>query len=169
MKVIVGSNNPVKIEAVEKAFLKYFKGIEIEGVEIWSGVCLQPFDEETFKGAKNRAENLKKKYKADYYVGIEGGIAEKKFVFTAFHIIDKKGKKGVSSSAYFKLPKNVCKKLLKGFELGDIIDTVAEKKNLKQKGGAVGYFSKGVVKRKDLYFQGVILALIPFINNKLKF
>ncbi len=58
LKVAVGSMNPVKIEAVKLAFKKVFpkKQLEIVGVEVDSGVSVQPMnDRESIKGAKNRA------------------------------------------------------------------------------------------------------------------
>jgi len=47
MKVLVGSKNPVKIEATKEAFKKYFDDIEVD-----SKVSKQPIGIETFVGAK---------------------------------------------------------------------------------------------------------------------
>ena len=76
IKAIVGSKNPVKIEAVRNAFSKYFKNIEIIGLNVGSGVSNQPkSDEETIGGAKNRATQcLTKDNEADFGIGIEGGL-----------------------------------------------------------------------------------------------
>ena len=82
-------------------------------------------------------------------------------------IIDEKGKISFATSSFFPLPSKIIKKLLKGKELGEVIDELAYEKNTKQKYGAIGFFTKGVVNREKLYFQGVISALIPFINKKL--
>jgi non-canonical (house-cleaning) NTP pyrophosphatase len=41
--------------------------------------------------------------------------------------------------------------------------------NTKQKGGAIAFFTRGVMDRKKLYVQGVTLALIPFVNERLYF
>ena len=60
MKILVGSKNPVKIEAVEETFLKYFKKVEVIGIEVDSNVPNQPINEETFEGAENRALALKR-------------------------------------------------------------------------------------------------------------
>ena len=40
-------------------------------------------------------------------------------------------------------------------------------KNTKQKGGAIGFLTNGVMDRKDLYVQGLIVALVPFIKKEL--
>ena len=45
--------------------------------------------------------------------------------------------------------------------------TITDQHNSKQKSGAIGYFTKDVITRKDLYTQGIITALIPFLNEDL--
>jgi len=53
MLILVGSKNPVKIESVKEAFEKYFSNVDVQGVEVSSGVSDQPVNEDTFRGAKN--------------------------------------------------------------------------------------------------------------------
>ena len=60
MKILIGTKNPGKIEGTKRAFEKYFKDIEIEGILVHSNVPDQPVNEEIFQGAKNRVKNLKK-------------------------------------------------------------------------------------------------------------
>lgn len=86
MKVVVASQNPVKKEAVFNGFSAYFPAIEMVTMEVESGVSDQPFtDEETKKGARNRAENARKlTQEADFWVGIEGGIQAVDTGLTAF-------------------------------------------------------------------------------------
>lgn len=75
MKVAVGSKNPVKIAAVREAFTKVWpkKHFVFEGVAVSSGVSNQPMsDEESFRGARNRAERAMKQIDADFGVGLEG-------------------------------------------------------------------------------------------------
>ena len=47
MKILVGSKNPVKIQATYEAFIKYFSNIDIVGVGVDTGVAEQPLNEET--------------------------------------------------------------------------------------------------------------------------
>lgn len=174
MKILVGSNNPVKIEAVKEGFSKYFQDIEVQNISVNSEVSHQPIDEETFHGAKNRVLALQKadseeKTNADFFVGIEGGIIQlhsKWFVFGCICIMDKTGKLGFGLSPMFELPKGMTAKLLQGEELGTVVDTTFGLHNVKQKGGAIGYFTNGVITRKDFYVPGVITALVPFLNEK---
>ena len=177
MKVLVGSQNPVKIEATEEAFLKYFKKVEVVGIEVDSKVSNQPIGEETFEGAKNRALELKrinqtKNLNARFCVGIEGGIIKlysRWFCFAGICIVDNQGRLGFGTSLYFELPNKVIQELLDGVELGETMDKIMEDHNTKQKGGAIGFFTKGIIERKDSNISGITVALIPFVNEKLYF
>jgi inosine/xanthosine triphosphatase len=69
MKIRVGSENPVKVEAVKE----YFPDFEVESVAVDSGIDEQPKSlEETLRGAQTRAERCKGD--ADWGIGIESGI-----------------------------------------------------------------------------------------------
>lgn len=177
MKILVGSKNPVKIKASEEAFLKYFKKVEVIGIEVNSKVPNQPINEETFKGAENRALELRKINKAErlnahFCVGLEGGIIKlysKWFNFGGVCIIDNEGKIGFGTSSCFELPDKIVQELLNNAELGEIMGKITKDRNIKKKGGAIGFFTKGRMERKDLYVSGLITALVPFINEKLYF
>ena len=60
MKILVGSQNPVKIEATKEAFSTYFGKVEVRGIKVDSKVSNQPTNDETFHGARNRAFGLKR-------------------------------------------------------------------------------------------------------------
>lgn len=175
MKILVGSANPVKIESVREAFSCYFENIEVDGININSEVSTQPTNEETFLGAKNRAINLKKlsekeNLNSDFFVGIEGGIIKlfnRWFAFGCMCIIDKEGKISFGTSPHFELPEIVVEKLLDGKELGDVIDELTNQKNSKQKNGAIGFFTNGVMNRKELYVEGLKVAIIPFLHPEM--
>ncbi len=174
MRIYVGSKNPVKNEAVKEAFNHYFKNFEIIPVDAPSGVSDQPFNEDTFTGAENRAIYLHDKYASvdapgDYYTAVEGGVIQlygKWYALGCACIINPQGNKGFGTSSWFPLPETVINALRSGEELGHIIDRIAGDNNSKHKGGAIGYLTKGVIPRKDLYVPAVISALIPFINRE---
>jgi len=177
MKVLVGSRNPVKVEATKEAFSQYFETVEVIGIEVSSTVSNQPIEDATFEGAENRAVASKKlndeqNLKAQFFVGIEGGIKnlyQRWFAFGVMCIMDGAGKKGYGTTPFFELPKSISNELLKGkgIELGDVMDTLSGEKNTKQ--GAVGYFTKGVMNRKEYYVAGLTVALIPFLNEDVYF
>ncbi len=177
MKILVGSENPVKIDAVREAFSKYFENLEVLGLKVDSKVPDQPIGQETFLGAENRALALidlskKKGDYHDFFVGLESGIINlhsRWFTFGAVCIIDKFGRKSFGTSIMFELPNFIVKQLLERVELGRVMDELTGEENTKQKGGAVGFFTKGVMNRKELYVDGVVAALIPLLNEDLFF
>ena len=177
MKILVGSKNPVKIASVKEAFSNYFDELEVVGVEVDSGVSVQPVNDETFLGAQNRAVKLRKvneneKLGGEFFVGIEGGIVkqfERWFAFGCMCIMDKDGKVGFGMSPHFELPNSVVEKLLKGVELGDVMDEIMNQQNTKQKHGAIGYFTNGVMNRKELYIEGLKVAVVPFLHKEMFF
>lgn len=181
MKVLVGSRNPVKLEATKEAFSKYFDAVDLEvvGIEVNSKVSNQPIEDETFTGAKNRVLELKeineeRDLDAKFFVGIEGGIKRlfgRWFTFGVIYIMDDNGRIGYGTSPFFELPSQITEELLKGkgIELGDVMDNLIGEKNTKERQGAVGYFTKGVMDRKRYYVDGLIVALIPFLSEDLYF
>jgi inosine/xanthosine triphosphatase len=173
MKVIVGSTNPVKINSTKLAFETAFPEdeFEIEGVSVVSGVRDQPMsNEETLLGAKNRALNAKEKHKADFWVGIEGGIEEHENELEAFAwmvILGADGSKGKSRTSSFVLPHEVSLLVRSGLELGQADDQVFNQSHSKQKNGAVGLLTNDIIDRSEYYKQAVILALVPFLKPEL--
>jgi inosine/xanthosine triphosphatase len=177
IKIIVGSENPVKISAVYFGFKKFFEEFDVLSRKADSGVAQQPFENDTFTGAENRAESLRKlnhseNLEADYFVGIEGGISrifERWFAFGCICIKNRSGRTAFGTSPHFELPESMIEKIRNGKELGEVIDDISNSENTKRKEGAIGYFTNGVMNREELYKCGVITALIPFINSKLYF
>lgn len=171
LKIVVASENPVKINAVKEGFLPYCSSVKVDGVLVKSGVSDQPLnDVETKLGAHNRALNAKLKMPdADFWVGIEGGIEYSEKFTTAFAwiIILSKDKKGEARTTTFLLPPKVSELIKRGEELGSAIDIVFNKENSKQKSGAVGMLTKNKISRTELYIQAVQLALVPFNNPDL--
>ncbi|PIN73939.1 inosine/xanthosine triphosphatase [Candidatus Woesearchaeota archaeon CG10_big_fil_rev_8_21_14_0_10_45_16] len=173
MKVLVGSGNPVKVKAVEEAFSLFFKDVIVEGINVPSGVSDQPKNEETFRGAKQRAENLRQLHPdADFFVGIEGGIQQLHNIWFAngvMCIIDNDGKAGFGLCPHYSLPAGIVDELMKGEELGNITTRFTNVQNEKQKGGFIGFLTEGVVDRKGLYLPGIIMALVPFVKKEMYF
>ena len=177
MKILVGSKNPVKIDSVEEAFSKYFTKVSVEGIEVNSDVSIQPVNDETYTGAQNRALRLKEindaqSLAADFFVGIEGGIVKqfnRWFAFGCMCIVDNENNIGFGNSPHFELPEFVVTKLLNGIELGDVMDKIMNEQNTKQKHGAIGFFTNGVMNRKELYVEGLKVAIIPFLHKEMFF
>ena len=171
--VVIGSKNPVKVSCTDEAFqLALGDQVLVQALDVDAGVSQQPVgDQETYLGAYNRASNCKVAFpEADFWVGIEGGVGDMDGDMTAFAwivILDQAGKLGRARTAAFFLPPAAADLVRNGIELGDANDQIFEKENTKQQGGAIGSLSKGLVTRKDLYKQAVLLALVPFIQQHL--
>ena len=81
IKVLIGSKNPTKVNAVSSAFKKAFPGLLFSFIKTNapSNVSDQPIgDAETKKGCKNRLKYIHKKEVADFYISIEGGVSFEK-------------------------------------------------------------------------------------------
>lgn len=172
MKIAVGSKNPVKIKAVEEAFKKVFGDCEVVSKDVNSGVSHQPFgEEEAIKGAINRARAALKECEADFGVGLEGAVREvagKGYFETPWcAVLDNKGKIGLGSAGSMELPEKAIIEIKKGKELGEVIDEFSGIENSKQKMGAFGYFTNGVVDRQSAYVQMVVFALARFLKQEL--
>ncbi len=173
MKVLVGSRNPVKIAAVSEAFGRCFGAVEVIGVAVDSGVPPQPDAEQTFAGAANRAAALARLNAADglgaaYCAGLEAGmirLAGTWLAFGAVCLVDAAGHIGQATSGMFPLPPGLVPAMHAGVGLGTLIDRLAGEQDTKRRGGAVGFLTGGLLDRQELYAQGVLLALIPFLNG----
>ena len=168
--IIVSSTNPVKLESVRVGFGRIFvhEGFTVEGCQVQSGVSNQPLsDEETLQGARNRViAAMREKPNADYWVGIEGGIASIAGDLAAFAwiVVRSPTLTGKSRTGTFVLPEPVSILIQQGKELGEADDLVFQKQNSKQANGAIGLLTNGVIDRTTLYAEAVVLALVPFVN-----
>lgn len=174
-KIVVASKNPVKINAALSGMQKILPNVQFDviGCDVPSEVADQPMtDQETWKGALNRANNARKEVSdADYWVGMEGGIDKdeegRMIAFAWMCVIDNNGKIGKGKTGVFYLPPKVQKLVEEGIELGYANDQVFNEVGSKQKGGAVGSLTFNALGRTEYYVQAMILAMIPLVNPKL--
>lgn len=170
--IVVGSQNPVKINAAKNAFATIYPECDIccQGVHAPSLVADQPMTkEETLIGAINRVEYCKKYTQADFYISIEGGVDcfEYGIATFAYVVIANEINQSIGRSANLPLPKVVYKSLQQGEELGHVMDRLFNTNNIKQKGGALALLTNNNVTREENYIQALLLALAPFINQNL--
>jgi len=173
MRVVVASENPVKIKATEIGFKKMFpdSSFEFRGVSVSSGVSNQPMSrQETLQGALNRAQNaLSGQTEADYVLGIEGGIEEVECRLEVFAwvVVLHEGQIGRSQTGVFYLPDEVAQLVHAGKELGEADDIVFGRNNSKQGNGSIGLLTDDAYTRTDYYVDAVVMALIPFKKPEL--
>lgn len=120
MRVVVGSKNPVKTEAVTQVFQELFGAkVKVAGVEITSGVSDQPIgDEEAIKGANTRARKaLRSADGVEYGVGLEGGVFEiedKMYECAWCAVWSKDGRKGLGGGLRFEIPEEFARMIRGG-------------------------------------------------------
>lgn len=169
VRVGVGSESRVKLEATRRGFANYFS-VDVAGVKVDSGVGAQPLGDETFTGAAARAARALRAGGFDFGVGIEGGIGVQHGVSMGFGVacvVNSAGYASFATSGWFPLPVEALELVGNGLELGDAMDKLAGVADSKNGPGAVGLLTGNVVDRTTLYEDAVVFALIPHINQKL--
>ena len=177
MKVLIGSENSVKIQSVKEGFLKFFEHVEVEGISVDTGVPHQPVNNETFEGAKNRAENIKRindqqSLGATFFVGIEGGVLQlldRWFSVNVVYILDHHNRDSFATTGLYELPSALSKDLLIKKDLGHAIAALANDSFAARERGTVAFLTDGKIDRFQNQVQGITLALIPFVNDNLYF
>lgn len=175
MNIIVASQNPIKVEAVRKGYLKMFpdtESLEVTGVSVPSGVSDQPMTfDETLRGAHNRVDNARAAYPdADLWVGLEGGVDlhDGEMAVSGWVVAcDREGLIGKSMTNTIYLPPKVAELVAGGMELGEADDVVFGTTNSKQSNGAVGILTGDALQREEGFMTGVIGALIPHRSPEL--
>ncbi|AGK60134.1 inosine/xanthosine triphosphatase [Archaeoglobus sulfaticallidus PM70-1] len=173
MRVVVGSRNPLKVEGVKQAFELYFDDVTVESRSVDSGVESQPFNNRTIEGAINRALNSYSE-EFDFAVGVEAGLFSFKNTITGFidfqvSAVYDGSRVSIGFGPGFEYPPFVVEEVLKGREVGDVMDELTGIKNLGEKTGAIYFLTKGKISRVDLTRISVINALIPWINREYYF
>ena len=166
MNISVGSDNPVKVEAVRTVMERIYGDVRISFSRTDSKVPEQPFGDDTCKGAVNRAKAAMNGN--DLAVGIEAGVFEMyDGLYDIQHcaILDSDGKITIGMSSGFRYPDDVSELVRNGMTVGSAMKTLYEGHSGK-KGGAVGILSKGILKRKELTEQSVTAAMIPRLHDK---
>ena len=176
--IALGSIRQPKVEAVKSAFAKIYpdKEVRIITEKVNSDVDDQPRDlEETTKGAYNRAQNLiKAAIKADYYIGIEGGVMthhflnkEKFFLTGAVYITDGK----IDSLAYsetLELSDYARREIMdKQRELAPVAEEMFSKKDVRGTNGTIGELTNDLITRSQSFENGIIMAMVKFYNTTL--
>ena len=175
MKLKVGTQNEIKIQAVREAallFPKLFLNTEVQGVDVKVDLFGHPKTlKDTISGAIDRAKQAF--VDCDFSFGLEGGLMEVPFTKTGYM--------EVGACAVYD-GKNVCLGLSPAFEwpvkatelivagqadgsqaLKQIGFTAHEKLGA-VKGGAIGVLSHGHMIREDFTKYSIIMAVVQLEN-----
>ncbi|WP_226670189.1 DUF84 family protein [Metabacillus litoralis] len=156
MIIAIGTKNPTKVNAVTTAFSQHLKG-DFISVDVPSNVSDQPLsDNETMSGAINRAKNARDAENSDIGVGLEGGLVKTDFGYFLCNwgaVVDKHLQPIVAGGARIIIPNEIGDLVFNGLELGDVMDQYVKKHNVRQKEGAIGIFTNGLVDRTKMFTE----------------
>jgi inosine/xanthosine triphosphatase len=175
LKILLASKNLSKVKAVETAVAEIFPGAKIIPCPV-QPIRQQPLNRsQTHEFAKDRIKLMfEKDPTADYYVALEGGVESFDGTACTFGVVRLWEKKTnhivVTETARCPIPRSVHEELLENhsIELGLIIDRMAGEKNTKNWSGAVGFLTRGYLRRIDLFTQACIIAFSLMINKNLE-
>lgn len=173
--VAVGSENPVKVDAVKRVMSRLIGAVSVVSVGVDPGIPRQPIGvEQTLRGAINRAKGALSRADAELGVGIEAGLISVSATRTGYMdfqycaIIDRDGWLTVGCGPGFEYPPQVMKAVLEeGLEVGEAMSRITRIENLGRKQGAIGYLTHGIMNRRKLTEISVLMAMIPRINRQL--
>ncbi len=148
--------------------MKAIPNYEVIGIPVESKVRPQPLDdEETIQGALNRALQLPKE---GLRVGLEAGVNLHHGILFMVNwgvLIDEKDQ--VYYAGGTRIPLNEEIKhgiLMEGKELSTVMERVSDIENIKEKEGAIGYFTCNQVVRSDIFVHIVKLLYGQYLFNK---
>ena len=174
MKVLIGTQNPGKIEGAKLALGHYFKNDEIviEGVKVESLVPEQPVNDDVYLGARNRVENLityarNNKIDVDMFMAIESGLSNNFGVWCNYNIAYVKDKNGVDSvgmGPVFPVPDRLIDDI-KYKSLGVVFDEIFNGNNLHIGKGGINSLTHEGISRIEVTRQAFIMALTGIVND----
>jgi inosine/xanthosine triphosphatase len=169
---VVASGNGVKIRAAAAALARCWPdaSFDVRGEAADSGVPAQPTgDEETLRGALNRAAALRAAHPAALVLAIEGGVAERadgelECMAWAVAVSPATGAVSRARSGSFALPPALAALVRGGLELGAADDKLFGRTRSGQGSGTVGHLSRGALSRERYYEDAFVCALLPLLN-----
>ena len=172
MKVLIGTNNQGKIEGAKQAFEKFYEKVEVIGISVSSNVSDEPVNDEIYKGASNRVNNLIKyatenDVDADFFIGVESGITNslgKWCVIQIAVIKDKNGYESFGTSSAFPVPDKYVDEII-NTDLGIVMNKIFKGNGLKNEKGGIAHLTNDVITRYDLTREAFVMALTQFING----
>mgnify|MGYP001266267157 CR=1 FL=1 len=164
-KVVVASENPVKVNVSRRAFAAVFPNEKFDFIALPadSEVPSQPFADETRQGALNRLASVRSREpQADYWISQEGGLfrfENRLFNRAVIMVCDRSGFVAESTTASYFLPTAVQKLVEEGMELGAATDQFFASRNSGRGQGAVAILTDGIINREEYYLSAAVIAL----------
>lgn len=173
VRVAVGSENPVKLEAARRALGSLFGEVEVRGFAADPGVPEQPFGEATWEGARARSRLALAAWpEADFGMGIEAGLFHVPATgglldVQACVVLDRAGRITYGQGPGFAYPAEVQDALRAGASVGEVLSRVAGVPDIGRKMGAVGWLSRGHLTRAALTEPAILMAFLPRLRPEL--
>lgn len=183
--IAVGSTRRPKLNAVIEAAsmiapLLGEGSVDVAGYEVESGVSHTPLSrEELMRGARQRAETLQAKIRAnattaDFFVGVEGGLSvavengERRVFLESWAYVSDGTRGHFGCSGSIELPKELAEQVLsRGTELSVAIDDFAGSVGIRDGQGAWGVLSRNLISRQESFRRAVEVAFAPLYNAKM--
>ncbi|MCF2139036.1 MAG: DUF84 family protein [Candidatus Lokiarchaeota archaeon] len=113
-------------------------------------------------------------YHFSFFIGIEAGLVAYPLIpsgylaYSLCVIINENNQVSIGTSPGWMYPPSITKAIINNrkLELADVMTQISGDPKIRNKGGAVGYFSHSLVKRMDLAEWGIQMALIPFLSTE---
>lgn len=168
LKVNVGSENMLKIDAVGNVLAKFFEEVVIRGVGVTTSVPEQPRGDETRRGAMERARQALED--GDLGIGLEAGVFDTEdglYDIQYCAIIDRRGRFTIGHGSGFRYPPEVAEKVKDGVPVGAAFRELYGWEKDEKLIGAIGFLTKGALGRTELAEQAVMAAMVPRIRRDL--
>ncbi len=135
---------------------------------------------ELMTGSYNRVQNLKQEDRdspdrPDFYVGLEGGFfgevspGQKRWYFLQSWVYVSDGERGYfGASGATPVPERIVHDVVEGKnELGEVIENYGMESAIRDKDGAFGVFTQGLITRQASFEFALLSAFAPFFNQTL--
>lgn len=168
LRIRVGSDNPIKVDAVRNVLSQLFSSVEVMGTKVATSVPEQPFGEQTRTGAEERARAAIAD--GDYGVGLEAGVFETPdglYDIQYCAVVDRRGRVTIGHGSGFRYPPEVADRVRGGWTVGRSFRELYGWERDGKKEGAISFLTCGALNRTALAEQAVMAAMVPRIRRDL--
>lgn len=186
MIIALGSARAAKIIAVRAACARIaaadaaWNKVEVVARSVETSAPAMPLtDSHLMRGARERAaavreQLLRAQQPADLYVGMEGGfhsmmVDDERHTFLRGWVYATDGTRAsFGATPSVRVPPHIVRVVEgSGRELGDVIDEVANERDVRSRQGAWGILSRDVLTRSMSFEAALVAAFAPFYNARL--
>ena len=185
MIIVVGSTRGPKVEAVRRVLAGLarvapaFSGAQIVPFDASFGAPPMPLSlDEMLEGARGRAQLAFESQAAgdrrpDFAVGLEGGIdlrrtvpSDRGFLMSWAYVTDgRRGAHGCGGAV--EVPSGLLESVVgRGIELSEAMDALSGERGVRDRQGAWGILTRGLIDRTASFEMALVNAFAPFYNTE---